>query len=1079
MRRVLPIAGTLLAILIAGPANAQYFGRNQVQYRHLDFSVIETDHFDVYFYEEEREAALDAARMAERTYARFSRLLNHKYRERQPIILFASHSEFQQNNVSPVGEGTGGFTEWFRHRVLLPFTGSYADFEHVLQHELAHQFQIDIFARGRIGAGIQRLLAVNPPLWFMEGMAEYLSSGPITPQTAVWLRDAALDRGLPSLEELTWDPSYTPYRFGHALWSYIGERWGDEAVGEILNAAGVSGIPGAFRRALGVKLDDLVADWHDAIQRTYLPQLADLQQARQLARPVLSKKRSTGTLHISPAISPDGSEIAYLSEGNTFFIDLYLADAETGRVKRRLIKSAFSTDFESLRFINSVGAWSPDSRFFAFAAKRGGADDLVIFDVRKNRVHGRITVPLAGVTTPSWSPDGSHLVFSGYEGGLSDLFIVAVDGTNLRRLTHDRYADLHPAWSPDGKSIAFVTDRGPHTDMDQLQFGGLSIARFHLDDQSIDLLMGMSGNNINPQWAPDGRSIAFVSDRTGIPNVFLYDLGDRLTYQLTSLFTGATGITPLSPAISWASLADRLVFTYYEAGEFDVYGLDNPRSLKGEPYDDLAPRPVVASLLTDPTPRRDPSRTRTGRASRLAAMIPLLAADSSNAARRAEPTAGASYYRAGAGLRASGQVPEGADSTPPPISVKALLDSATLALPDSLEFTFRNYSAKLTPDYIVQPSIGYVRDNFGSGIYGGSAIALSDMLGNHRLLAAGQINGRIDEMQILAVYANMSHRVNWAVGASQTPLFYFTSSAFGVDSLGRPVLTTTLDRYIVRELFFRAHHPFNRFRRVELGLRGVNVERDAVDFIEAFDPATGFIFDQDRRTRSLGSASYVQPSIAFVFDNSISLWVGPLMGRRNRFEYAPAIGDWRFHQFLADYRRYDNVLGPFTFATRFLFFGRFGRDSNQFPVFIGNPELLRGYTSGSLRNNECLTDTEGSFSGCSALDQLIGTRIGVFNAELRFPLTRNVLLGFAPIGIPPIEAALFFDAAVAWDGNSSVQLSREPTDNKALIRVPLTSWGLSLRANLLGFMILRFDFAKPLNRQEQGSYWTVSLGPTF
>jgi hypothetical protein len=173
----------VLATLVVAPATrAQYFGKNKVQYRHLDFAVIATDHFDVYFYEGERAAAVDAARMAERAYARISRVFNHRYRERQPIILFASHSEFQQNNITDIGEGIGGVTEPFRHRILLPFTGSYAEFEHVLQHEIVHQFQFDVFARGRIGGSIPRLMAVNPPLWFTEGMAEYLSLGPITPQ---------------------------------------------------------------------------------------------------------------------------------------------------------------------------------------------------------------------------------------------------------------------------------------------------------------------------------------------------------------------------------------------------------------------------------------------------------------------------------------------------------------------------------------------------------------------------------------------------------------------------------------------------------------------------------------------------------------------------------------------------------------------------------------------------------------------------------------------------------------------------------------------------------------------------------
>lgn len=1077
MRRIVRLVITA-SVLYASSATGQYFGRNNVQYRHLDFSVIETEHFDVYYHDGERAAAMDAARMAERAYARLSRILRHQYRERQPIILFASHTQFQQNNINQVDEGTGGFTEYFRHRILLPFTGSYKEFEHVLQHEMAHQFQIDVFARGRIGGGISRLIAVNPPLWYMEGMAQYLSLGPINPETAVWLRDAALDWGLPDLDQLTWDPRYFPYRFGHALWSYVGERWGDEAVGEILQATAVSGVEGAFRRILGISLDDLIEDWQDAIQRTYLPQVAELQQARQLARPILDEKRSSGTLHVAPALSPDGQEIVYLSEGNSYFIDLYLADAETGRVKRRLIRSAFSSDFESLRFLNSVGAWSPDGRLFAFAAKHGGRDDLVIFDMHNDRVERRIRVELDGLSTPSWSPDGTQLVFTGYDGGVSDLFLVDADGGDLRRLTNDKYADLHPAWSPDGHSVAFATDRGPATDLDALRIGPMSIAVYSLRDGAIDVLGGMAGDNTNPQWAPDGRSIAYVSDRTGIPNVFLYDLGTQASYQLTNVYTGVLGITPLSPVISWAPMADRLAFTYFEKGGFNVYGIDNPRSLKHDPWDPGAPHPVVASLLSTPPQPVGGEGVRAG--VRYAAGEAGLT-DTASASLQLPPPAGATFYRRGSELRRAGRITGTSDTTArrTTISVQALLDSQALAVPDSLDFAFRDYSAKLSPDYVVQPSIGYARDNFGSGVFGGTAISLSDMLASHRLLLAGQVNGRIDEAQVLGVYANLSHRVNWAAGVSQTPYFFYSGTAITVDTLGRPVLSTVLDRFVVREAFVEAARPFNRFRRLEVGLAAANVARASVAVNDAFDPATGLIYDRDIVRYGLPGINYVRPSIAIVFDNSIPLWVGPFFGRRSRFEYAPSFGDWQYHQFLGDYRRYDNLLGPFTLASRLLFLGRFGRDSDQFPLFLGSTELIRGYTAGSMRDNECVTDVSGSYSGCGALDQLIGSRIAVVNAELRFPLFRNFALGFAPIGFPPIEGAVFFDAGLAWRDGVDIVLNRAPDANKDLVRAPLMSWGVGIRANLLGFLILRADYAKPLNREGQGSYWTLSLGPTF
>ncbi|HRZ09745.1 MAG TPA: basic secretory protein-like protein, partial [Gemmatimonadales bacterium] len=287
----------LAALLSAVPAvaSAQYFGQNRVMYTKFDFEVIHTEHFDIYFYPVERAASFDAARMAERSYGRLSTLLNHKFIERKPIILYASASDFQQTNAlgGDIGEATGGVTDFMKHRAIMPFTGSYKDFDHVLMHEMVHQFQYDTWSRGKAGAGVATIIQVNPPLWFAEGMAEYLSLGQITPETAMWLRDAVLQGKLPTIQQLTYDPYIFPYRFGHSIWAYIGSRWGDEAVGAILSATlGGGGVEGAFQRVLGITLNQLSVQWRDWVQETYLPDVASKQLASAVGKPILTKAHS-------------------------------------------------------------------------------------------------------------------------------------------------------------------------------------------------------------------------------------------------------------------------------------------------------------------------------------------------------------------------------------------------------------------------------------------------------------------------------------------------------------------------------------------------------------------------------------------------------------------------------------------------------------------------------------------------------------------------------------------------------------------------------------------------------------------
>jgi Tol biopolymer transport system component len=1062
-----------LALFGAAPLEAQYFGQNKVQYQSFDFRIIQTEHFEVYYYPAERAAALDGARIAERWYARLSRVLHHQFQGRKPIIFYASQSDFQQTNTQSgdIGEETAGFTEFFKHRMVLPFSGAYEELEHVVGHEMVHQFQYDVFSRGRVGAGIQTYVNINPPLWFMEGMAEYLSVGPIDNHTAMWLRDAAVEGHLPTLQQLSYDEVF-PYYFGHAIWAYIGEKWGDDAVGQVLQASTSAGVEGAFKRVLGVSLDELISGWRDAVQTTYLPQLADHYRARRIAQPLLTRKRSEGTLHIAPALTPDGRQIAYFSEKNSFFVDLYLADAETGKVLRRLVKSTLSSNFESLRFINSAGSFSPDGRYFAIAAKHRDRDDLVILDVKKDKEVRRIPLPLNGLTTPSWSPDGKELVFTGYDGGISDLFVVNVDGSGLHRLTNDKYADLQPSWAPDGRTIAFATDRGGKTDFDGLKFGNVRIALFHLDKGTIELLGHMDqGKNINPAWAPDGKSLAFVSDRSGISNVFLYDFGDANIYQLTDVYTGVSGITPLSPCLSWAHEADRLAFAYYEEGEYNVYAVDNPRSLRRQPYQPPATMPVTS----------------------------LLAAQQREVAKAAEPAAtpatapeqrgGGSVYRSPAGFRASGSAPQTSDSGagPGPVSVKALLDSSP-ALPDTTEFTFKDYHTRYTPDYVARPTVGYERNNFGRGFFGGTAISLSDILGNHTMIFAGSVNGRLSEAQVLAAYINQAHRLNWAFGGSQQPLYFYlpTVQRSTADSI---TITPELIRFVVRDLFVQSFYPFNRFTRVELGAHLSNIGLDTLkqDFVFYSPRLGGGVAVYPPTTAGGGSINYYGPQVALVHDNSLFGFVGPFAGARSRFELQPSFGTWKFTAASADWRRYF-FARPFTLAVRGLFFGRFGRDADLFPQYLGSTELLRGYTAGSILNNECLNPGASSngVTGCSNLDQLVGSKIAVLNAELRFPLTRSLVLGFLPVGLPPIEGALFYDMGLAWNNTScngssgSCVVWNRGSQDPEVYRAPVRSWGGSIRMNFLGFVILRFDITKPLNRPAHpNAYWTVSLGPTF
>lgn len=1071
MRRWVFAAILLALVPHFAPLSAQsgYFGQNQVQFRQFRWQVLKTEHFDVHYYPELEEVARYTGQMAERSYERLRRVLNHDFRERKPILIYGSRNEFAQNNViGDPGEGTGGVTDALRQRNMFFFTGDMREAERVLTHEMVHVFQYDIFGKGRAGGGMQQLAQNMPPLWFAEGMAEYLAIGPDHPHTDATLRDAALNGNIPSVEEMTYEPNrYFPYRFGQNFWQYVAGRWGDEIIGEIMNAVPSLGVERSFRRYTGTDLEELGEEWKEWVQSRYLPQVATLERPRRVATPLLNAKRTGGLIpvYIAPSLSPDGRKIAFISMGSLFraevFLDLYLADANTGEREVRLTKSQLDPEFEELRFGYSQGAFSPDGRFFAYTAQRGGKDVIYVHDVRRNRVVRRIDTPITSMVGPSFSPDGRRIVFSGLTQGYTDLYVVDLDGRNLQRLTNDVFGDLQPQWSPDGRMIAFASERGPQSDLETLRFGHWQINLYDFETNEISIIEGQGGKNINPQWAPDGRSLIYVSDRTGIAQLFLYDLDQREHYQLSSFVGGVSSLTEHSPAISWARQADKLAFTYADDGKFSIWSIVDPRALKREPF-----RATPTQVIAGGAPGAQADSLARAQAH----------ADSViEAASQPIPTRRRAVYLGDQGWRPGETLRPGAGGA---VSVAALLDSAELALPDAATFTTERYTGRLRPEYVSRPSVGYAQDNFGRGVYGGTTIVLSDLLGNRRLAIAGGINGRVSEAQLFAQYLDLGGRQQWGAGLQHYPIFFL--NGFNQQQSGNILFQEqAIARFIVRQANAFAQYPLNRFTRFEYGATFNNIDRSLMFISNAFDLSSGFstgwYIDSIVNTASL---NYVSPYVAWVTDNSLFGATGGIYGKRYRLQAEHTAGTASWTTFSADLRRYDALVFSFlTLANRAAANISIGPDEEQFPKYIGRPDFVRGYDREQFAGQACVgSGTDGS--QCSAV-QLLGSRVMYTNTELRFPLVRRFDLGIIPISLPPLDGLFFYDQGIAWSRGQNISFARPDNYNLDTDRFLLRSYGFGLRLNLFNLALVRWDYSIPLDGDNRKPYWFWTLGQSF
>ncbi|MGQ0562338.1 MAG: peptidase S9 [Gemmatimonadota bacterium] len=1033
MFRKLMRACLLLALFTTLPSAlpAQYFGRQKVQYEDFDWRIMKSQHFDVHYYPEEEEVVEDATRMAERWYTRLSRAFQHEFKKK-PLILYADHPDFQQTNVigDQLTEGTGGVTEGIRTRVIMPFTGIYRDNDHVLGHELVHVFQYDLAASPAGGglSGMGRL-----PLWLVEGMAEYLSLGRVDAHTAMWLRDAALRGELPTIDQLTRDPRFFPYRYGQALWAYIAGRWGDRSVTELYRFATRTGWDVALQRVLGLNSKQLSEQWITAIRSQYLPLIAGRQRPQDAGDRVLYDDE-IGAFNLSPVLSPDGRYVAYFTREGLFSIDLYVADARTGETVKKLTSPNRTPHFDALSFISSAGTWSPDGQKFAFAVFDEGDMRIAIFDVNSEDVEREISIAEVGaIANPAWSPDGSRIAVTGMQGGASDLYIIDVATGSAQQITNDRYADLQPAWSPDGRSIAFSTDRGAATDFQRMVFGPMNLAIFDLATNEVRVIAPFAGaKHINPQYSPSGRELYFIADHEGFSDLFRLDIATGSVNQVTRLATGVSGITALSPALTVAQRSGRVMFSVFENTGYNVYGLDPERAV-GTPVQTAPEADVVAAAILPPM----------------------------------------SAY--GTGL------------------VAEYLSEPLVGLPPaSAQFAREDYRPRLMLDYLGQPSVGVGASRFGPSVGGGVSAYFSDMLGDHQLGAAIQAQGTLKDIGGQAFYRNSEHRWNWATLAGHIP--YLTAQTFVSQdpATGQQLVQQFLERIYVDQLAGFAYRPFSQTRRIEFsgGFTRLAFDRE----VRSFLVQGGVVVDEQREDDPFGEPEplyFFDASAAYVGDNSNFGFTSPVVGQRYRLEVSPTFGTLQYQTGLLDYRRYF-FAQPISFAFRGMHYGRYGRDGDNerlTPLFLGYETFVRGYSVESFEASECSRPTRlTGTTECPEFERLVGSRLAVANFEIRIPLFGVPGLGLINMPFLPTEIAPFFDAGLAWWGSDAqITLANGTTvrrerprlafDRDTPSRVPVFSTGVSARMNILGYLILEAYYAYPFQRREKGGHFGFNIAP--
>lgn len=999
----------LLAFFFAlSHAQSQQFGKNKVKYEDLDFEIYETPHFDIYHYLEDEKVMNQLAQLSERWYKRHQAIFRDSFPDKNPMIFYNHQADFKQTTVlqQRISVGLGGVTEGLRTRVIMPITVSNKETSHVLGHEMVHVFQYRM-AKDHPDLNIQNLN--NMPMWMIEGLAEYMTLGPTDTHTAIWMRDRVAMDKIPTIEQMSKNPNkYFPYRYGHALWSYLSGIWGDAIIKPLEVLTVKTGLTNAFDSLLGFKPDTVSTLWEQSLKDTYTPYMQDTIGV--VGERVLQDPDESSLIH-SPVVSPDGKYVTYISDRNVISIDVYLANLETGEIISRLTSAVQKTYIDDYSYLESAGAFSPDSKKYALTTFADGRNKLMIINLDNTRTERSISIPgVESFKNPSWSPDGEKIAVTGLVNGHSDLYEYNLETDEVTRLTSDYYSDLQPDYSPDGSKLVFSSDRVPDTDIDLYDYGmyRLSIYDFNTGEvEPLDVFLG--ANNISPQFSSDGNSIFFLSNSDGFRNMYEYNMETGRTFKRTKYFTGIIGVTEFSPVLSVNGAENNVAYSLYKNGKYHLYhanASDFPRY-------EVNPNEVDLSASVLPPSDRKASGTL---------------------------------------------VSQNLEQNP---------------MLSQVSFEEEPYDPRFQLEFVGSSGIGVGTSQFGTSLAGGVSLLFSDILKQHQLYGTIRVNGQIEDIGGQVSYINRDSRFYWGASLSHIP--YRSQGALlardtvNIDEGQVPVLNLAqiVQRVFVDELSVFTQYPFSVNLRAEGGVSMARYGYSLDSIANIYTPG-GIKIDENEVELESRDPRYIGSTyLALVGDNARMGLTSPLMGNRYRFQVQRYFSDLNLWSFSADYRKYW-FANPVSFAIRGMFYGRYGDDSNVlYPLFLGNNYFVRGYTVQSFQNNPCQSED------CLNINQLVGSKIGVANAEVRFPFTGPERLALIKSGFLFTDLVLFADAGVAWDDPQNLELSWDPS--RANERIPVVSSGVAVRLNLFGYFILEPYLAFPFQRNNVSTVFNLYI----
>jgi len=1028
-------------------AQDEVFGKNKVQYKHFNWSFLQSDHFDIYFSDGGYELAQFAAVAAESAYTSITKLIRYQLINRVPIVIYNSHNDFQQTNVISeyMEEGIGGVTELFKNRVVLPFEGDYKKFRHVIHHELVHAVLNDMFYGGSIQSILSNNITLQLPAWLNEGLAEYAALRWDT-NSDMYMRDATVQENLVPISQLY---GYAAYRGGQSVWWYIANKYGEQKIGDILNRIkSTRSVEAGYRGAIGLSLEELSERWQKDLKVNYWPDIAKREDLTDYARRLTDHRKDGSFYNTSPAISPTGDKVAFISNRNDFF-DVFIMNAADGSSVDKLLDGQQTRNLEELHLLTPGMSWSPDGKRIVLATKAGDQDALLLIDVDSGKQE-KVTFGLDGIFSVVWSPVGDRLAFVGNKDQQSDIYVYELKNKRLVNLTNDIFSDATPGWSPDGKFLAFSSDRGAELngeglDMRHAKYNQADLYLIDVETRAITRLTDWPGSDeVSPVFGPTGKNILFVSDRNGINNLYTMNIATKAWRPITNSLTGVD-----QPSLS--KDGSKLVFASLNRSGYDIFLMRNPfeRELKIAELEPTSYFKLVGGTQVAKEQGTPSDTLHTAQPG-----VSLVAADTT-AVKAAQDTAG--LYGKDIQIDFSNYVFKDTYSdVVPKDSLLRGLPKIANNLDTNGNYRVNRYRLNFTPD-IIYGNAGY--DTF-YGVTGSTIMAFSDLLGDHQIVFSTNLMLDLKNSEYGLQYFYLPNRLDLGFGGFHSARFVIINDLHG----------GSLYRFRLYGANVLALYPMDKFNRLEFGLNWYNISKENLDYPE--DP--------------IQLRTVIVPEISYVYDTILWGYISPVNGTRYRFNLfgTPKLGSsgLEFMNLTGDYRTYLRLGRNYSIALRLAGGGSFGRNPQKFIVGGVSNWINRTFEGGyvPLDNAEdyLFLQVGVPLRGYN-YNAAIGSRYGLFNFEFRYPLFAFLQAGPLPIGLQSLGGVMFFDMGSAWNRERDFKAFTRDENGNTVTRDLLMGMGTGARVFFLAFL-LKFDVAWAWN----GSSFSVpkyyfSLGADF